>query len=498
MNRATTTLGTLVATITVATATASAQVTVVADQTFGAGDPQSYDALGYGLAVDGTVMLSAARGSDTIVSNGGAVYAFVRTGTGWQQSQKIVFPNAQAGDEIGTALALRGAVGVAGAPLRGPSGRAFVLRFDGGAWFSLAELSDPTVSAAADFGAAVACTPDTIAVGAPAATQGVGANAGRVRLFQRSGTQWNAGPVLAATFPDPGDRFGFAIAMDGPWLAISAPGDDEAAVNAGAVWVYRLTPTGYELRTRLACPLPPATALEAGFGQSVAISGSTLVVGASQADTIANASGAAFRYQLSTKGVSLVSTLLPPLAPSAAADAQFGFSVATDGSAIVVGAPGLVVSGQLRGGAFLYLNGTALDGVLANPGPAGFLLAGTRVACTGTSVIASAPTANAGLSTQAGRLYVLDRTRDCDASGTPDAIELANGILLDGNGDGIPDDCQCLADLNGNGQVNSQDLSFLLAFWGTDGSGAVDADINNDGIVNAGDLAALLAAWGPC
>lgn len=492
------TLGTLVVTLGLTAATSSAQVTVVPDQTLGAGDPQPYDALGYGLAVEGSVMLSAARGSDTIVPNGGAVYAFNRTASGWQQSQKIVFPNAQAGDEIGASLAVRGAVGVAGAPLRGPSGRAFVLRFDGGAWFSLVELSDATVSAGADFGAAVACTADTIAVGAPAATQGVGANAGRVRLFQRSGTQWNPGPVLAATFPDPGDRFGFAIAMDGTWLAISAPGDDDAAVNAGAVWIYRLTPTGYELRTKLTCPLPPATALEAGFGQSVAISGATLVIGASQADTIGNASGAAFRYQLSSKGVSLVSTLLPPLAPSAAADAQFGFSVATDGSAIVVGAPGLEVSGQLRGGAFLYLDGTALDGVLANSGPTGFLLAGTRVACTNASVIASAPTANAGLVPQAGRLYTLDRTRDCNASGVPDAIELANGTLSDGNGDGIPDDCQCLADLNGNGQVNSQDLSFLLALWGTDGSGPVDADINNDGIVNAGDLAALLAAWGPC
>lgn len=475
---------------------AAGQVTVIADQSIGAGDPQPYDALGYGLAVDGTVMLAAARGSDTIVQNGGAVYAFNRTASGWQQSQKIVFPNAQAGDEIGTAIALKGAVGVAGAPSRGISGRALVLRFDGGAWFPLTELSDSTVSAGADFGAAVACTADFIAVGAPASSEGLGTNTGRVRLFQRTGTQWSPGPALTATYRDPGDRFGFAVAMDGPWLAIAAPGDDDAAVNAGAVWVYRLAPAGYELRTKLLCPLPVATATEAGFGQSLAISGSTLLIGASQADTVANAAGAAFRYQLSNKGVTLAATLLPPATGSH--NAQFGFSVATDGSAVVVGAPGLEVSGQLRGGAFLYLDGAALDGVLANPGPTGFLLAGTRVACSATSVIAAAPTANSGLVPQAGRLYVLDRTRDCNSSGVPDAIEIANGVLVDGNGDGIPDDCQCLPDLSRDGQVTAGDLSLLLALWGTDGSGAIDADIDNDGIVGPGDLTILLGSWGPC
>ncbi len=52
----------------------------------------------------------------------------------------------------------------------------------------------------------------------------------------------------------------------------------------------------------------------------------------------------------------------------------------------------------------------------------------------------------------------------------------------------------CLADLTGDGQVNSSDLGVLLASWG--GSGA--ADITDDGIVNSSDLGTLLASWGPC
>lgn len=47
------------------------------------------------------------------------------------------------------------------------------------------------------------------------------------------------------------------------------------------------------------------------------------------------------------------------------------------------------------------------------------------------------------------------------------------------------------ADLNGDGEVDSQDLAILLAAWG--GAGA---DLNDDGVTDSSDLAILLAAWG--
>jgi hypothetical protein len=76
--------------------------------------------------------------------------------------------------------------------------------------------------------------------------------------------------------------------------------------------------------------------------------------------------------------------------------------------------------------------------------------------------------------------------------------------------DNIPDDpyaqrlCPvngCRADLNFDGQVNAQDLSILLAAWGSVVSVGCEqrlADINMDGNVGAADLATLLSAWGPC
>ena len=84
---------------------------------------------------------------------------------------------------------------------------------------------------------------------------------------------------------------------------------------------------------------------------------------------------------------------------------------------------------------------------------------------------------------------------DCDNDGVGDACEIASGAP-DVNHDGIPDHCQCLADLFIDGQVNGADLGIALSQWGH-GAGAV-SDINRDGIVNGADLGILLSSWGAC
>lgn len=53
----------------------------------------------------------------------------------------------------------------------------------------------------------------------------------------------------------------------------------------------------------------------------------------------------------------------------------------------------------------------------------------------------------------------------------------------------------CPADLNGDGQVGSQDIAVLLSGWGSAGG---SADLDGDGVVGSPDLAALLSAWGAC
>jgi hypothetical protein len=62
---------------------------------------------------------------------------------------------------------------------------------------------------------------------------------------------------------------------------------------------------------------------------------------------------------------------------------------------------------------------------------------------------------------------------------------------LDGNG--IPDECECPADLDGDGAVNVSDLATLLSAWGD-----ISPDFDGDGLVGLGDLLELTLDWGAC
>ena len=79
-------------------------------------------------------------------------------------------------------------------------------------------------------------------------------------------------------------------------------------------------------------------------------------------------------------------------------------------------------------------------------------------------------------------------------SGTLRSVTLVVVVEPDCNGDGLPDECDCPGDLNGDGVVGGPDLSIMLSSWGSDGP----ADLDGDNIVTGADLAALLSTWGLC
>jgi hypothetical protein len=60
---------------------------------------------------------------------------------------------------------------------------------------------------------------------------------------------------------------------------------------------------------------------------------------------------------------------------------------------------------------------------------------------------------------------------------------------------GVCEASSCPADINGDSQVGSADLTVVLAAWG---SAVSSADLNVDGRVDGLDLAVVLGAWGPC
>ncbi|MCA9242530.1 MAG: hypothetical protein KDA32_01140 [Phycisphaerales bacterium] len=88
---------------------------------------------------------------------------------------------------------------------------------------------------------------------------------------------------------------------------------------------------------------------------------------------------------------------------------------------------------------------------------------------------------------------------DCDGDGRLDRCQ----ILFDGepdvNGNLIPDICECLGDMDGDGMITLSDLAGFLGVFG-ECAGSEDynplADLDADGCIDLGDLAGFLARFG--
>jgi hypothetical protein len=251
-----------------------------------ASDAQEMDQLGGAIAVDGTWMAVGADLDDDLGDDAGAVYMFERSGGAWTERQKLTASDGDMQDNFGTAVALDGDLLVVGAPNAGSpaAGAAYVFTFDGTSWSQQARLSDAGGVLDDLFGKAVAARGERIAVGA----SGAGSGTGAVHMFRGSGATWDPdGSFLPG---DAAESFGAALAMSDDTLAIGTPLDDDADAASGSV--FRLVLSGEDWVSG-----PKVTASDAGpndqFGTAVALAGTRLVVGA----PYRNETGAVYVYE---------------------------------------------------------------------------------------------------------------------------------------------------------------------------------------------------------
>jgi hypothetical protein len=156
------------------------------------------------------------------------------------------------------------------------------------------------------------------------------------------------------------DYFGYSISIDGTTLVVGAHGDDDNGPNSGSVYVYDLTKTitdeGFERKITAS-----DGAADDAFGFSLAIDGTTLVVGVYNNDDNGTNSGSVYVYDL-TKTNADAGFETKIIASDGADGDYFGYSVSIDGTTLVVGAHNNYDNGQTTGAVYVYdLNKTSDD-----------------------------------------------------------------------------------------------------------------------------------------
>lgn len=323
----------------------------------------SGDVLGVSLAAEGDIVFVGAP-NHTVGSNvvQGAVYAYVKSATGWKnmtQSGRLTAADGQAYDLFGISVAVNGNTVVIGARRNGDgnhckSGKAYVFVKSGSSWSTLkqvAELIASDGSPCDEFGESVSISGNTIVVGADQAMVH-GFNAGAAYVFAEPAGGWkNMSETAKLVESSPGTRHycGFSVSTNGSVLVVGAP----QAAFTGQTYVYVKPASGWRNMTETATLTGSDATPGDFFGNSVSLSGGTIVVGSPYHSSAMQ--GAGYVFVEPSGGWTNTTETAELTVPGSQNAVLLGTSVLIQGNTLLMGAPDVSYVGfQTPGAVYLY------------------------------------------------------------------------------------------------------------------------------------------------
>jgi hypothetical protein len=308
---------------------------------------------GSAAALNGPTALIGADGDNSFQ---GAAYLFAKSNGSWSEGQKLTASDGLAGDEFGYRVALSDdtlLVGAFTATVNGvvSQGAAYVFTQSNGTWSESQKLTASDGGLFDNFGASVALDGNTLVVGANGATVDGNAAQGAVYVFTQSNGTWTQTQKLTATDGAAYDNFGLSVALKGSIILVGSP---RAAIGAnsgqGALYVFTESNGTWSQTQKLTAS--DGTANDS-FGESVALDGSTALIGADGSTVGGNTyQGKAYLFTESGGNWSQADTFV---ASDGAVDDYFGAALAWDGETALISTPHPTIGGNTwQGAAYFY------------------------------------------------------------------------------------------------------------------------------------------------
>lgn len=410
------------------------------------------------IATNGTLTAYGLPGSTLSASHGAVLITDAQTGV---EIAKFTASDGAAGDQFGTSISMNSSLIVIGAPgdddNGNNSGSAYI--FDLATETQLFKLLSSDGAAGDDFGRSVSIASSFVLIGSPRDDDNGTASGSAYQFDPATGSQ------VAKILPNDGaskDRFGqsvlayyaFGLSMLTPSMAIGAPGDDDEGSASGSVYIFERPMSVFTQTDKITPSLLDASD---AFGSSLASNGTTLVVGAPGDDT-------GVTYLFNAIDFDVVPLLLVP-SDGASGDA-FGTTVGINYPNIVVGSYRNDENGSNAGAAYVYdvVTGYQIGKLLADDGAADDEF-GTAVAISIDYVFVGAP-------------------KDDDNGGASGSA-YTYGLEL------------CLGDCDGSGTIDYDDLVMIIANYGAADPGD-RCDTDQSRIISFADVTAALFNFGPC
>jgi hypothetical protein len=316
----------------------------------------------------------------------------------------------------------------------------------------LAELTASDGVAGDEFGISVSLSGNTAVVGAQDAMIGSNSQQGAAYIFIEPAGGWTTTSTFTAklTASDglASDNFGAATAISGNTVVIGACSQSGVCNNGpGKVYVFVKRPSGWVTTSTFKAELTASDGVATdGFGDTLAISGNTVVVGSPQTNgTTSTGPGKAYVFVKPASGwTGMTENAELTVSGGQTGDAFGEVSVANNGAIVFVGAPGTTVASKAgQGAAYIFLRPASgwrttsrfKAKLTASNGAAGDSFGGCQagsvcISSDGKTVVAGAPQITGG---GPGKAYVFVEPTSGWASTSAYTAELtaSNGVASD-------------------------------------------------------------------
>src|SRR6266576_3062072 len=391
------------------------------EQKVTASDGTANSYFGSAAALNGSTALIGADGDNSFQ---GAAYLFAKSNGSWSEGQKLTASDGLPGDEFGYRVVLADntlLIGAFTATVGGvvSQGAAYVFTQSNGTWSESQKLIASDGALFDNFGASVALDGSTLVVGANGATVGGNAAQGAVYVFTESNGTWTQTQKLTANDGAAYDNFGLSVALKGSTILVGSP---RAAIGGnagqGALYVFAESNGTWSQVQKLTAS---DGAANSSFVESVALNGSTALFGANNATVNGHSfQGAAYIFTESNGTWSQTQKLT---ASDGTANANFGSAVALNASTALIGADGSAVGGNTyQGKAYLFMesggNWSQSDTFIASDGAVDDYF-GAALAWDGVTALISTPHPTIGGNSYQGAAYFYQQSGTPRPSPTP-------------------------------------------------------------------------------
>lgn len=295
------------------------------------GEPPAARHFGHSVDLDGDTAIVGAWADAEHGSQSGAAYIFRKSGGVWTLEAKLSPSDAASNQRFGWDVAIQGDTAMVCRTSQ-PGGIWVFEHQGGGVWAQVAVLLPGDVGPVDGFGQQFTLRGDTLI--AMSNNEQGGTYPGSVYVYRNLAGVWTEEQELSASAPQDGSLFGYTLDVQGDTIVVGSQGFDEFGVNnIGQAYVFRRT-GGVWAETQQLRPAWVNSAI--GYGVSVALSGDSLLVGASSDfGDGAPYAGSAYSYRYDGDDWGYIKRVFsnPP-----SAFASFGGAIGLDGDTAVIGA----------------------------------------------------------------------------------------------------------------------------------------------------------------